>query len=274
MLSLYASLVAVVVVFVGFAFGQSNNANNNKVLQWRSDLHRTGYRNVTLGFTTTEPSQLFRYNGLNKGAHTAAKASPVMLNDGKTFLIPGDSDILYRIGLNGNIHWAAARRGFASIGFHSTPCVVYREEKDKPDLAIIGSYDGQLTAFDLANGQLVWATEVGEHVGASPACTEDFVYISVEFSNPKPAGGVCKVQVDTGKKIWCEYTMGSHSHCSPAVDYNLNIVVAGSNDGKLHVFRETDGFKLAEYILWDSQKHKYTTKVEAIHQWQPCLQTI
>ena len=232
--------------------------SDGNVLQWRSDIHRTGYKNVTLQFTSEKRiERKFRFDGLNKGAHTAAKASPLMLNDNESFLIPGDSDILYRIGFNGDILWSAARRGFASVGFHSTPCVVYGGGQDnKKDLAIIGSYDGMLTAFDLENGNEIWATEVGEHIGASPACTLGNVYISVEFSYPRPAGGLCKVDVATGEKIWCNYSMGSHSHCSPAIDFDLGIVVAGSNDGKLHIFREADGMKLAEYVMWDEEKHE------------------
>ena len=120
-------------------------------------------------------------------------------------------------------------------------------------MAIIGSYDGHLTAFDLSNGNQVWNSVVAQHIGASPACTEEYVYISVEFSEPDAAGGVCKVKVDNGESVWCDYTMLAHSHSSPAIDLDLNIVVAGSNDGKLHVYRETDGFKLAEYKLYDEE---------------------
>lgn len=233
-----------------------NEISTRKILQWRSDIHRTGYEDVTLAFDETAPSLLVRHDGLNKGIHTAAKSSPIVLDDG-TFIQAGDAGIIYRLRLDGTVVWAAAQQGFSAVGYHSTPCVVYRGgegEDDLPDLVIIGSYDGVLSAFDLATGQIIWENteETGQHIGASPACTAEAVYISIEFSKPKWAGGLCKVDIADGKAVWCSYTMGSHSHSSPAVDFDLNIVVAGANDGKLHVFQESDGEKLAEYSMGET----------------------
>ncbi|CAB9511077.1 Pyrrolo-quinoline quinone [Seminavis robusta] len=221
--------------------------DDNDVIQWRGNIAHTAHFNVTL--LPGQPRQLYRHHGLNKGVHSAAKSSPVVLADGETFLQAGDTGILYRIEIaTGQPLWAAAQLGFSSFGYHSTPCAIYRDDDDNtPDLAIIGSYDGVLSAFDLETGHRVWETSVGEHIGASPTCTSSFIYIAVEFSTPRAAGGVCKVQVDTGDKIWCSYTMGSHSHCTAGVDYQHNVVVAGSNDNYLHVFRETDGVTLAKY---------------------------
>mmetsp|Transcript_45540 Transcript_45540/g.131932 ORF Transcript_45540/g.131932 Transcript_45540/m.131932 type:complete len:336 (-) Transcript_45540:222-1229(-) len=125
------------------------------------------------------------------------------------------------------------------------------------DLVIIGSYDGVLSAWDLQTGHLVWenAQDVGMHIGASPACTASSVYITVEFSDPV-GGGMCKLRLRDGVKEWCNYEMGDHSHSSPAVDVQKDLVVAGSNDGHLHVFRDTDGVRLAAYDVSSSDAGK------------------
>lgn len=221
------------------------------------------------------------YNkGLDKSQHTPAKSSPIILNDG-TFLQAGDTGILYRLDIEtGDTLWAFAQKRISSKGYHSTPCVVYGVEVDlgtfnpnatisssdagtdtfvvenqklqkkgKKDLVIIGSYAGELTALNLETGLQVWenAKDVGQHIGASPACSHTAVYISVEFSDPKAAGGVCKVDIKSGKKIWCQFEMKSHSHSSPGVDLQRGIVVAGSNDKHLYVYRESTGDLLAKY---------------------------
>ena len=94
-------------------------------------------------------------SGLNKGTHTAAKSSPILLNDG-TFLQAGDTGILYRFNIHtGKTIWSAAQNKISIFGYHSTPCVVYgvdvdrnqsssgtAPESQKKDLVIIGSYAG------------------------------------------------------------------------------------------------------------------------------------
>merc|ERR1712129_274652 len=41
--------------------------------------------------------------------------------------------------------------------------------------------------------------------------------------------------------------MTDHSHSTPAVDVERNLVTAGSNSGHLFVFRDSDGAMLAKY---------------------------
>jgi len=208
---------------------------HGEVVQWRSDVANTGYVNVT---APEKIEQAWRNRGFNKGTHTAAKSSPLLI--GEALLQPGDSGVLWKVDLHGTVIWAAAQTGYSEWGFHSTPCVV-------GNLVIIGAYDGSLYAFDWDDGRLVWKRRLGQSIGSSPTCTKDMVYSTVEFARPKVSGGMCAVKLPTGVVKWCNYEMTDHSHSSPGLDLKAGVAVAGSNNYRLYSFDLVTGKTRARY---------------------------
>ena len=215
--------------------GSGNGSDGMVVVQWRGDAARTGYTPVS---TPDAVRQLWRHNGLNKGTHTAVKGSPVLLPDGEGFLVPGDAGVLMRYTFGGRVVWTAAQRELSPFGFHGSPCAT-------DGLAVIGAYNGVLYAYDLETGELKWEHTCGEHIGASPACTADTIFISVEFSR-KVGGGTCAVSTK-GKRLWCAHDHGSHSHSSPAFDVVRGFAASGSNDRHIHIYNASTGVKLHKY---------------------------
>lgn len=195
-----------------------------EVVQWRSDVANSGYVNVT---APMQVEQAWRNKGFNRGTHTAAKASPLIV--GSAVLLPADSGVLWKLDLAGTVIWAAAQTGFSEHGFHSTPCIV-------GDLVIIGAYDGSLYAFSWADGHQVWKRRLGQSIGSSPACTPDMAYITVELARPEVSGGICAVELPGGHVRWCNYEMTDHSHSSAGLDLHVGVALAGCNNGRFYSF--------------------------------------
>jgi outer membrane protein assembly factor BamB len=73
------------------------------------------------------------------------------------------------------------------LGIASSPAV-------SGDLAVIGSKDGFLYAFDFHTGQLRWKTAVGEVVTAPPLIADGAICIQ--------AGGLFALDPVSGKTLW------------------------------------------------------------------------
>ena len=191
-------------------------------INWREDIARTGYvpdveppRRVTLAWSM---------EGFNKGEHTAAKGSAVLANG--TLLAAGDTGVLYRITLEGEVLWGAATWP-SSFGIHGTPSIWN-------GTAYIGAYDGAMYAFDLATGEHLWRTPVGDSIGASPLIHDGTLYISVETHDP--SGLIVALDPETGQELWRDERITDHPHSSIALDPERGLLVVGSNDGKLYAW--------------------------------------
>lgn len=214
---------------------------------WRGDLQRTGYLgNVTV---PEDPRRVWQVDGMNKGDHTAAKGSAVIV-DG-SLLVGTDGGTLYRLSLDGGVQWAAATWP-SGYGIHGTPTVAN-------GTVFIGAYDGALYAFDLATGEQRWRTVLGGSIGSSPAYHDGRVYVSVETA--QPSGIMSVVDAATGELIWEDTRLTNHPHSSVALSPEDDRMVVGANDGLLYAWElstyepawvfETDGAIKGPIAIWE-----------------------
>jgi outer membrane protein assembly factor BamB len=188
---------------------------------FRGDLRRTGHvpdRSVPDGVAVD-----WYVPGVNVGNHTAAKASAVRTPDG-TYVVPGDSGEVHAVAPGGSVEWVAPTLPSA-FGIHGTPTVAN-------GLVYVGAYDGALYAFDLATGERVWRTPLGDAIGSSPAYHDGVVYIAVEYDDPD--GSVFGVDARTGAVAWEDDRPTDHPHSTIAIDREAGRLVVGSNDGTLY----------------------------------------
>ncbi len=197
-------------------------APEEDTVTWRGGVHRIGYQpNETAPEAITLAWSL---PGINKGTHTAAKSSPLYV-DG-SWLVPGDTGILYRVSHAGEVLWAAASWP-SNNGFHGTPVV-------HNGTVYLGAYDGALYAFELETGEELWRTRLGGSIGASPLYHEGLIYMAVE--TPEPSGHVSIVDAQTGEELWRDERITDHPHSSIALDPEADRFVVGANDGLLYAW--------------------------------------
>lgn len=218
-----------------------------RLAAWRGGPRRQGYRPCVE--VAREVALDFRITGINKGDHTAAKASPVPVNG--SWLVAGDSGVLHRIGADGSIHWSAATQP-SSFGLHGTPAVAN-------GTAFVGAYDGALYAFDVETGDRAWRTQLGGSIGSSPAVHGGLVYVAVE--TPQPDGYVSIVDPSTGEELWRSQDPTDHPHSSVALAPGAEVFVVGANDGTLYGWNlttreqawtlETDGPIKGPILVYD-----------------------
>ena len=105
--------------------------------------------------------------------------------------------------------------------------------------AIVGTDDGQITAVDIASGAQVWSVDVGDHVLAAMAGTDDLVLASVR---PEAQGSASLValHVNDGSQAWRFQPTGAVLDLgSPSLGGDL-VYVAGS-DASLRAVGVDDG---------------------------------
>ncbi|MFI5054955.1 MAG: PQQ-binding-like beta-propeller repeat protein [Actinomycetota bacterium] len=106
-------------------------------------------------------------------------------------------------------------------------------------LAIVGTDDGRITAVDIASGKQTWSVDVGDHVLAALAGTDDLVLASVR---PEAQGSASLValHVGDGSEAWRFQPTGAVLDLgSPSVGGDLAYVVA--SDGSLRAVGVEDG---------------------------------
>jgi len=106
-------------------------------------------------------------------------------------------------------------------------------------LAIVGTDDGQITAVDIASGEQAWSVDVGDHVLAAMAGTDDLVLASVR---PEAQGSASLValHVSDGSQAWRFQPTGAVLDLgSPSIGGDLAYVVG--SDGSLRAVAVDDG---------------------------------
>jgi len=157
---------------------------------------------------------------VNRGDHTAAKASPVPTPDGDV-IIAADTGTVRRVAPDGTVRWRATA-GVARRGVHGTPAIAN-------GTVYVGAYDGVLYAFDLASGERRWHRPLGDAIGSSPVYYNGVVYVAVEYY--EPSGSVAAVDAATGDLRWMDSRPTHHPHSTIAIDRTAGRLLVGSNDG-------------------------------------------
>jgi len=188
---------------------------------FRGGLRRLGYHPDLS--VPDEVERQWAVDGINKGDHTAAKASAVPAPTGD-LVVPGDDGTVYAVSRAGEVRWAAATHPSA-FGIHGTPTIAN-------DTVYVGAYDGALYAFDLATGEQRWRTPLGDAIGSSPAYHDGRLYVGVEYLGPND-GSLYAVAAD-GTVIEERTEPDDHPHSTPAIDLDGGRIVMGSNDGVLY----------------------------------------
>ena len=193
------------------------------VAQFRHSLERWGYYpDATVPDAVTQD---WRFDDLNTGSHTAAKASAVPLPDGG-IVFPGDTGYLIALDADGDERWRTGT-DTEGRGIHGTPAVA-------DGRVYVGAYDGVLYAVDVETGDIDWQNELGGSIGSSPLYHDGQVVMAVEY--PAPEGSTFVVDAETGDVVWedPEGRPTDHPHSTPAVDPDAGRLVCGSNDGVLY----------------------------------------
>lgn len=206
---------------------ERNEFSKTADAMFRGGYRRQGYQPDAVVSNAVERD--WRIPGINKGDHTAAKASPVHAPTGD-IVVPGDDGTVYALAPNGEVYWAAATDP-SGRGIHGTPTIAN-------GAVYVGAYDGAVYAFDLRTGERKWRTELGDAIGSSPTYYDGSVYIPVEYS--EPSGSVFAVNAEDGAIEWEDDRPTDHPHSTPALDLDANKLVVGSNDGRLYAWHFDD----------------------------------
>lgn len=166
---------------------------------------------------------------VNRGDHTAAKSTPVAVPGGDV-LVAGDTGRIRRVSPGGTVRWTAAVDP-ASRGVHGTPAVAN-------GAVYVGAYDGAMYAFDLATGERLWRTAIGDAIGSSPVYFNGNCYVAVEYH--APSGSVAAVDARSGELRWIDRRPTDHPHSTLALDRDAGRLVVGSNDGVCYAWTFPD----------------------------------
>ena len=102
----------------------------------------------------------------------------------------------------------------------------------------VGSYDGNVYAFNAANGEQIWNFSTGGRVVSCPAIEYGMVYVGSEDHN------LYALNAQTGKLVW-NYTTGYYVDSDPSVQNG--VVYFGSEDRNVYALNaQTGGF------IWNS----------------------
>lgn len=171
------------------------------------------------------------------GTYSASKSSPAVDVD-RVYVGVDDGQLLALDRRDGTVAWRFQSRRYqverettasagAHLGIHGSPAIDDRN-------AYIGDYSGWLYAIDKLTGALVWESQLGGSIGASPVLLGEFLFIAVEY--PVPDGKVFVIRAQTGEVVWASSSLGDHPHSSVSIDAASGLLFVGANNGVLFCF--------------------------------------
>ena len=189
---------------------------------FRADVQRTGY---WPGETVPDAVRTaWSVPGINKGDHTAAKASPLAYRG--SIIVPGDVGTVFSYTPSGELEWATALHpsGFST---HTTPVIA-------DGTLYTAGYDGAIYAIATADGTVEWRTVVADAIGSSPNYYDGVVYCATEFTDP--SGGMVALDAGSGEVRWEDTRVTDHAHSQAGIDPETGTLATGSNDGNVYVW--------------------------------------
>jgi outer membrane protein assembly factor BamB len=193
--------------------------------QFRQGLLNQGYQDVAVPESVDQDWA----TPANRGDHTAAKGSPAPTPDGD-LVLADDTGRIRRLSPGGEVQWSTTITQ-ATRGSHGTAAIAN-------DTAYIGTYDGALSAIDLASGRRRWRTELGDAIGASPTYYNGTLYVAVEHA--APSGSLAAVDAASGEVRWRDGWPTNHPHSTVTLDREAGRLLFGSNDGHVYAWSFPD----------------------------------
>lgn len=208
-------------VFGGASFrGRITGALSPPTFVYRGSNRRLG---VDPSNVLDRPLALaWQFSPLNRGIHSAAKSSPAV--DASGIYVGADTGTFYAFDLAGAMRWSFHVDN-APQGIHATAAL-------DADTLYFGDYKGRFYALRKANGDLVWANQIGETIGSSAAIVGPAIYVTVERNAPRD-GFVAKLDRRTGDVLWMSGWLGEQAHASPTIDEANGALYVGANNGAL-----------------------------------------
>jgi outer membrane protein assembly factor BamB len=187
-------------------------------------------------------STLWHYGAHRPSHHIVVQKSAPILH-GENVLFGCDDGVFVALNqMTGHVVWQSRIGRFPNgKGILSSP-VVYA------DTVYFGGYDGVVYALDARTGEKRWTYHDADWIGSSPALSVDrgLLFIGLEFGLFKKRGGIVALNLETGKEVW-RVTHRELTHSSPFYIAVKNMVVIGSNDGKVYAYDAMNGTLLWEY---------------------------
>jgi outer membrane protein assembly factor BamB len=116
---------------------------------------------------------------------------------------------------------------------------------------IVSSHDGNLTAYNRFNGQLLWRLHVDAKIESSPVAIGRVVYFGATD------GRLFAVYVRTGNVKWA-YDTGGRINSSPSISGNR--IFISTYAGSIYALRASDGHK-----LWDKYLRRNVLQYESFY---------
>jgi len=177
-----------------------------------------------------DPGWVFKSKNPNY-ALVVTKSQPVL--DTEKLYFGADNQMFWAINQSdGSVAWRfRVRRGSKGKSIFSNPAL-------HNQTVYFGSYDGNVYALNTDTGQARWIFQEADWVGSSPAVAADLglLFIGLEFGLAFKRGGIVALDLNTGQKVWGDYTHPALTHCSPLYIKNKKQVAIGSNDGKVRLY--------------------------------------
>jgi outer membrane protein assembly factor BamB len=104
-------------------------------------------------------------------------------------------------------------------------------------IVYIGSGDGKLYAFNASSGVLLWSYTTGKAIYSAPLTANGVIYVSSED------GMVYTLNATSGALLW-RYNTGTIIYCSPSLDNGVLYISSGTT---LYALKATTGVRLWSY---------------------------
>lgn len=193
--------------------------------QFRQGLRNHGHIDATIPETVDVEWAV----PANRGDHTASKGSPMLAPSGDV-LVADDTGRIQSIATDGEPNWSTSISD-DDRGSHGTPAIA-------DGAAYVGTYDGVVSAVSVADGEILWQTDVGDAAAASPTYHEGRLYVAVEYATP--SGTVVVMDAESGDVEWRDDRPTDHPHSTVAVDLERDRFLFGSNDGHVYAWSVSD----------------------------------
>ena len=141
-------------------------------------------------------------------------------------------------------HWRSTLHDVSDTDIGSGP-MLYTDRQGREHV-VVGGKDGQVYSLDASNGQVVWKTQVGEHIYSSPAFANGTIYaVAVQGQ-----GAISQaLDADSGAIRW-RHTIPTIVYASPAISGQYLFVAIGNGfgpgDGGVQVLNASTG-QLVQY---------------------------